>query len=158
MKILKYSLLTIAVVVGSEVLYKCLKYMFALLHQKSSDIVNEDSSDQNGKKIINKVVFFPDHGILSRSNQEDSNLERKDSNNDHQHGYRYPHHSKLVIRSLNEAIAPHSSCLKRSTSLIYLVDALDSAKCSLKVCVYVITLQDMVNALLRAKVSGFPML
>lgn len=154
MKFLKYSLITVAVVVGSEVMYKCLKYMFAVLHQESCDRLKKDSSECNGKKIISKVLFFPDQGILSRNIEKNCIPEEKDQNNEHQYGYKYHNHSKDVVRPSNETAAPRSSFLKRSTSLVYLIDAIDSAKHSLKVCVYVITLQDMVNALLRAKVSG----
>lgn len=154
MKILKYSLLTLAVVMGTEILYKSLKYAFALFCQESCDSIQEDSCDRTRKKTINKVIFFPDQGILSRYIQQDSIPREGNSNDKCQYTHKYPHHSKLIIRPSDEKIVPHSSYLKRSTSLIHIVDALDSAKHSLKVCVYVITLQDLVNALLRAKVSG----
>lgn len=153
MKILKYSALTLAVVVGTEVLYKCLKYMFALLHHKNCESLKGDASNHTGKKI-NTVIFFPDQGILSRSIQEEDIPEEGKSDNTHQYVHKYPHHSKFVKRPSDQTTIPHSPCLKKSTSLIHLVDALDSAKHSLKVCVYVITLQDMLNALLRAKSRG----
>lgn len=152
MKILKYSAVTFAVVVGTELLYKCLKYMFALLHLENYESLKGDDSYCTGKKI-NTVIFFPDQGILSRSIQGEDIPEERKSSDKHQYTHKYPHHSKFEIRPSNETIMPHSPCLRKSTSLIHLVDALDSAKHSLKVCVYVITLQDMVNALLRAKVS-----
>lgn len=155
MKTIKYSLLTIAVIVGSEVLYKCLKYVYSLLQQENCGSLKEDSSHQTGRRTINKVIFFPDQGILSRKIQQDSIPAEKNSYNEHQ--YRYSHHSDVMTKPSNETTAPQSPCLQWSTSLIHLVEALDNAKHSLKVCVYFITLQDMVNALLRAKVSSFPL-
>nr|XP_045593323.1 uncharacterized protein LOC123754996 isoform X1 [Procambarus clarkii] len=44
--------------------------------------------------------------------------------------------------------------LKRSTSLIHIINALESAKRSLSICIYVLTCKDLLDAVVRAKQRG----
>lgn len=164
MKTYRYSILVVVVaVVGSEVIFKCLKHLYNVLHCRSRDTVKHCATSWSEKKqmTVNEVIFFPDQGILSSltasnaSYRKQNMLEMEEEPDIHLKSRRKSHQSRFLARpfSFNENKVSHSTYLKRSSSLIHLVDALDSAKGSLKVCVYVITLQDLVNAMVRAKVS-----
>lgn len=163
MKTYKYSILVFVIVVGSEVMFKCLRHVYSLLHHKSRDSVkNLQTSGAKRQRTVNKIIFFPDQGILSRLTSGNTRCGRQgtsqiegDLDNEHKDSCEKSHLSQLITRSISshENGVPLSTYLKRSTSLIHLVNALDSAKCSLKVCMYVITLQDLVDAVVRAKVS-----
>ncbi|KAG0725129.1 Mitochondrial cardiolipin hydrolase [Chionoecetes opilio] len=158
----KYSILVLGIiVVGSEVMFKCLKQVRRLLHSKGSDSMKnpKKSCDAKRQRTVNKVIFFPDQGILSRlpatntrCGRQDSALRETRRDNIREDSYEKPHLSRP--HSYNENGELYSSYLKRSTSLIHLVEALECARRSLKVCVYVITLPDCVVALVRAKNRG----
>lgn len=165
MKTYRYSILVVvAAVVGSEVIFKCLKHIYNVFHCRSRDTVKHCVSSWDGKKqgAVNEVIFFPDQGILSSLTASDTSyrkqnmVEMEEEPDIHLKSSRKSHQSRFIPRpfSLNENKVPHSAYLQRSSSLIHLVDALDLAKGSLKVCVYVITLQDLVDAMVRAKNRG----
>ena len=162
MKTYKYPILVIAIAVGSEVIFKCLKHVYSVLCPNSGDTMKSVQTSCDAKRTVNKVIFFPDQGILSKLTANNTRCSRQDlitidgeSNNQHQDSYKKSHQSGPIPRpfSFHENGVPHSTYLKRSSSLIHVVNALDSARYSLKVCVYVITLQDMLDAIVRAKVS-----
>ena len=159
----KYSFFVIAAVLGTEVIFKCLKHIYNVFHCRNSDTVKNfvTSGDAKKQKAVNEVIFFPDQGILSSLTADNTNYREQhfvmeeNSGIHHLQSSEKCHRSRFITRpfSLNENEVPRSTYLKKSSSLIHLVDVLDSARCSLKVCVYLITLQDLVDAMVRAKVS-----
>ncbi|XP_063858385.1 uncharacterized protein LOC135099795 [Scylla paramamosain] len=165
MRTYKYSILVIAAVVGTEVIFKCLKHIYNVFYYKSGDKVKHHVTSWDSKKqrSVNEVIFFPDQGILSSLTASNTSCRKQNlivmeenSGIHHLQSSEKCHQSRFITRSfsLNENEVPHSAYLKKSSSLIHLVDVLDSARCSLKVCVYIITLQDLVDALVRAKNRG----
>ncbi|KAG7171127.1 uncharacterized protein LOC121863620 [Homarus americanus] len=158
-------------------------YNYAIDLKNCKKIVDGNLYMMTGNtKPFSRVIFFPDKGIVSSTtfdgqyNNKDGykNLEGDDVqtgnitgqqkgavslHNDQLRNFRSSDYDPVVrIRATarldNQELFKQSTRLRRSTSLIYMINVLDSAKRSLEVCLYILTCKDLVSAIVRAKLRG----
>jgi len=94
-----------------------------------------------------RFIFFPDKGILQRNFDHDMN-----SNNTRIK--KSLSFNESSINNNNGAEVCSKNILATSTSLIHLIDVIDSAQQTLVVCVMAITCTQLADAIIRAKKRG----
>lgn len=102
---------------------------------------SKKSNDRKGKDWFHKVVFFPDQGLVSPSHKE-SPLSKLSS----------PSLDQTLFK--NVSLPPNARInAEKSTSLVYLLKFIRSAKKNLDLCLLIFTLGELQDALIEAKVS-----
>lgn len=169
----KYTFWVLSGLVGSEIIFLCLRKVYLLLHKKYISVENG-----SGTTVYVQVIFFPDQGITGNiSSDADfgsvnnspclhdftpecmSKQAKQNVNGFSQNAYQVSLHARdEFLQCSNRPLiptCPTSSGIKNSTSLDHLVKVLDSAQESIVVCLYTLSCRDLVNALVRAKVSHY---
>lgn len=159
MSFYRYTFWVLSGLVGSEIIFLCLRKVYLLLHKKYRNVENG-----SGTTVYMQVIFFPDQGITGNiSSGADfgsvNNSPCQDVNEFSQNANQLSLHARAdFLQNSNQTLTPTchtSSGIKNSTSLDHLVMVLDSAQKSIVVCLYTLSCRDLVDALVRAKVSHY---
>lgn len=113
-----------------------------ILYRLYIDYIKESS-----EKKTRRFIFFPDKGIL------DGNFAHNMNNSSKSAFVESLYLNDLLINN-TVATMCSKSILANSTSLIHLIDIIDSAQQTLVVCVMVITCTHLADAIIRAKKRG----
>lgn len=159
MSFYKYTFWLLSGLVGSEIIFLCLRKVYLLLHKKYRSVENG-----SGATVYMQVIFFPDQGITG--NISDGADFGSVNNSPCLHDLTPKCMSKQAKKNVNEfsqnakqlslhARAHTSRGIKNSVSLNHIVKVLDSAQESIVVCLYTLSCRDLVDALVRAKVSHY---
>lgn len=158
----KRALSVIVFLIGTEVVYKCVRYCCA--HLRSGD----KGADET---VYYRVLFFPDEGILASMACERRLADARevpaggDSSSGPPQNIRLgvtpPEDDETPRGNEEEESTPNERSsslaydpLPESTSLIHMVNVLDAAEKSLLICVYLISSSDLIRAIVRAKARG----
>lgn len=68
MSLFKYCAIGVCVLVGSELINRCLKHIYYLIfsRQKETHYQMNINTVTDNSRIFSKVIFFPDYGIVSK--------------------------------------------------------------------------------------------
>lgn len=140
---LKKAILSMSVFcIASEILYR--------LYQRVA-------SSSREKKNKGRFIFFPDKGILQGNyaqNGKTNNTPIEKSRLLYDMSLINISSGKECNKRLSDGTEYNKSILATSTSLIHLVNLIDSAQQNLMVCVMVITCTQLADSIIRAKKRG----
>lgn len=213
MSLFKYCAIGVCVLVGSELINRCLKHIYYLIfsRQKETHYQMNINTVTDNSRIFSKVIFFPDYGIVSKQqlkvqvgsnpdicrsskecdrkvqfcdiyemeDQKQKKSIKVNNCNDKNNFEVMPTRNSFLIHGndfntltshhdegraeqcgeqqnatiIDSKILKPSGYLESSTSLIHMINVLESAKKSLVICIYVLTCKDLLDAVIRAKVS-----